>query len=301
MGRILFMKSPLRRSGPTFIRAVVVLLLATTSAHAEPRRIVSTSPSITEALFALGLGSHVVGVSNYCEYPPEVKSLPKVGTFLSPDPELIARLKPDLVIVHKLPNALTNRLTALHISYAEVEGGGLTDAYLEIQQIGDAAGVKERAEKLVAAMRSRLDRLRTQTAGKKRPSVIFVIGRDPGTLSNLIAVGQDGFLNDLIDVDGGVNVIARDSTQPYPHISLETILRDHPDVLIDMGDMGDSPEERQRQATENRALWNAVANLSAAQTGRVYCLTSTAFVVPGPRITEAAEILFSILQGKNPE
>jgi len=230
-----------------------------------------------------------------------VKDLPKVGTFLRPDAERIARLKPDLVIVNKLPNDLTNRLAALHIPYAEVDQGGLTDAYSEIREIGEAAGAKERADKLVATMRSRLDHIRTQMAGKKKPRVILVIGRDPGTLSNIIAVGQDNFLNELIEVAGGINIIAQESTQPYPHISLETILREHPDVLIDMGDMGDSPAERQRKAAENRALWNAVPNLSAVQNGRVYCLTSTAFVVPGPRITEAAETLFSILQGKKPE
>ena len=286
---------------PTFLRLVLLFLLAAISAQAEPQRIVSTSPSITEALFALGLGPRVVGVSNYCEYPPQVKDLPKVGTFLRPDAERIARLKPDLVIVNKLPNDLTNRLAALHIPYAEVDQGGLTDAYSEIREIGEAAGAKERADKLVATMRSRLDHIRTQMAGKKKPRVIFVIGRDPGTLSNIIAVGQDNFLNELIEVAGGINIIAQESTQPYPHISLETILREHPDVLIDMGDMGDSPAERQRKAAENRALWNAVPNLSAVQNGRVYCLTSTAFVVPGPRITEAAETLFSILQGKKPE
>ncbi|HEY1658800.1 MAG TPA: cobalamin-binding protein [Candidatus Sulfotelmatobacter sp.] len=290
-----------RRLSPTFTRTVVVVLLLAASALAEPHRIVSTSPSITETLFALGLGPRVVGVSNYCEYPPEVKNLPKVGTFLRPDPERIARLNPDLVILHKMPSDLTNRLTALHIPYAEVDRGGLTDAFSEIRQIGEAAGVKEQGEKLAAMIHTRLDQIHAQTVGKKKPSVIFIIGRDPGTLSNLIVVGRDDFLNDLIEVAGGINVIAQDSTQPYPHISLETILRDHPDVLIDMGDMGDSPEERDRKATESRALWNAVPNLSAVQNGHIYCLTSTAFVVPGPRVTEAAELLFSILQGKNPQ
>jgi iron complex transport system substrate-binding protein len=279
----------------------LVLLLAATIAQAEPHRIVSTSPNITETLFALGLGSRVVGVSNYCEYPPQVKNLPKVGTFLRPDPELIARLKPDLVIVHKLPNELTNRLTALHIPYVEVDRGGLTDAYSEIRQVGDATGAKEQAEKLLATMHNRLDEIHAQTAGKKKPTVIFVIGRDPGTLSNLIVVGRDNFLNDLMDVAGGTNVIAQESTQPYPQIGLETILRAQPDVLIDMGDMGDTSEERERKATENRALWKAVPNLSAVKNGHVYSLASTAFVVPGPRMTEAAEILFRLFQGKTPE
>ena len=75
-----------------------------------------------------------------------------MGTFLRPDAERIARLKPDLVIVHKLPNDLTNRLAALHIAYAEVDGGGLTDAYSEIRQIGDATGANPQADKLIATL-----------------------------------------------------------------------------------------------------------------------------------------------------
>lgn len=298
------MRPAFGRQSRSYLRSLLVFLaclLVEASGFADPRRIVSTSPSITEILFALGLGSHVVGVSNYCEYPAEVKDLPRVGTYLRPDPERIARLKPDLVIVHKLPNELTNRLTALHITYAEVDRGGLTDAYAEIRHIGEAVGAKEQADRLVATMRARLDHIRAQTAGQKRERVVFVIGRDPGTLSNLVVVGRDNFLNDLIEIAGGINVIAQESSQPYPHISLETILRYRPDALIDMGDMGSTPEERERKANENRALWAAVPNLSAVRDGHVYCLTSTAFVVPGPRAVEAAELLFTVLQGKKPE
>src|SRR5689334_16231395 len=81
----------------------------------EPRRIVSTSPSITETLFALGLGDRVIGVSQYCRYPPEVTKLPKVGTFLAPDAERIAALRPDLVVIHETGNGVDRRLAALHI------------------------------------------------------------------------------------------------------------------------------------------------------------------------------------------
>lgn len=289
------------RSHLKSVAALLACLLVPARASARPQRIVSTSPSITEILFALGLGPHVVGVSNYCEYPEQVKDLPRVGTFLRPNAERIARLRPDLVIVHKLPNDLTNRLNALHINYAEVDRGGLTDAYSEIRQIGEATGANEQADRLVAKIQARLQQIRMQTVGKKKPSVIFVIGRDPGTLSNLVVVGRDKFLNELIQVAGGTNVIAEESPEPYPHISLETILRSQPDVLIDMGDMGNGPAERERNAKEGRALWNAVSNLSAVKEGHIYCLTSTAFVVPGPRAIEAAEMLFTILQGTKPK
>ncbi len=296
--RLGFVSTPRSR---TLLRVLVLCVLAISGAQAEPRRIVSTSPSITEALFALGLGSRVVGVSNYCEYPAQVKDLPKVGTFLRPDPELIARLRPDLVLLHKLPNDVTDRLSALHIPYAVVDRGGLTDAYTEIEQVGEAAGAKTQAEALVAKIRSRLEQVRSQSAKEKKPTVVFVIGREPGTLSGLILVGRDLFLNDLIEVAGGTNVIARDSSQPYPHVSIETILRINPDVIIDMGDMGATVQERERKTVESRGLWRQVSKLSAVKNDRVYSLASTAFVVPGPRVTEVAETLFMLLHGKKPE
>src|SRR5262245_31749554 len=91
-------------------RLIAILLLAVLSAPAQPQRIISTSPSITETLFALGLGPRVVGVSEYCRFPEEVIRLPKTGTFLRPNAEQIARLQPDLVIVHKLQSDLVTRM-----------------------------------------------------------------------------------------------------------------------------------------------------------------------------------------------
>src|SRR3977135_3477380 len=90
---------------------------------AAPVRIVSTSPSITETLFAMGLGDRVVGVSTYCQYPEIVKTLPKVGTFLQPETEVIARLPPDLVIVDTGPHDVVRQLTTLGIPSVTVERG----------------------------------------------------------------------------------------------------------------------------------------------------------------------------------
>jgi iron complex transport system substrate-binding protein len=79
-------------------------------AQINPRRIVSTAPSITETLFALGVGDRVVGVSRFCNYPPEVQKLPKVGSYIKPDVEAIARLLPDLVILQQSQSEQIDRL-----------------------------------------------------------------------------------------------------------------------------------------------------------------------------------------------
>src|SRR6476620_7807095 len=110
-------------------RRLIPGLLLALAAFAQPSRIVSTSPSITETLFALGLGDRVVGVSTFCRYPDAVKALPKVGTFLKPQAEVIARLRPDLVIVHGGPHDVARQLSTLAIRTISVDRGTLPSVY----------------------------------------------------------------------------------------------------------------------------------------------------------------------------
>ena len=63
-----------------------------------PQRVISLAPSVTETLFALGFGNRVVGVTTYCDYPPEARRLPKIGGFTNPSVEAIVATRPDLVI-----------------------------------------------------------------------------------------------------------------------------------------------------------------------------------------------------------
>ena len=136
--------------------AAVLCLCAAPVEAADPARIVSTSPSITETLFALGLGDRVVGVSTYCRYPQAALRLPKVGSFMRPDAELIARLRPDLVIVHAGPHTVPQQLSALGIASITVDRGTLAGVYSSIRAIGAAAGVADRAARLVAELEARL-------------------------------------------------------------------------------------------------------------------------------------------------
>jgi iron complex transport system substrate-binding protein len=255
-----------------------------------PARIVSTSPSITETLFALGLGDRVVGVSRFCRYPSAVAALPKVGTFLKPDTEAIASLRPDLVFVHGGPNTAASQLQTLGIKTATIDRGTLPTVFTTIQQIGAAAGVSDRATRLIADLRAGLDRVKAAVAGRPPRRVLIIVGRRVGTLTDLVAVGPGSYLHDLAAIAGGTNVLA-DVKLDYPRISMETIISLAPDVIIDVGEMGESPADadRRRQATE--VLWRQQTLVKAAQTGAVHATTDEAFVVPGPRILEVARTM----------
>jgi iron complex transport system substrate-binding protein len=275
-----------------------VALQAVFAGRAVPARIVSTSPSITETLFALGLGDRVVGVSTYCRFPAEVARLPKIGTFLKPDAELIAGLRPDLVVVHEVSTGIDRKLASLRIPYVIVERGTLASVFSSIRQIAAAAGVAPRGDALVADLERRLNAIRRSGASASPVRVLFIIGRRPGMLADLVAVGPGSYINDLIEIAGGTNVLAIPGQPEYPRISMETVLRLDPDVIVDTVDMGETEAERVQRQPINERLWKAYPSLGAVKTGRLHAATTDALVVPGPRVVDAAEWVQGLLQQK---
>jgi iron complex transport system substrate-binding protein len=269
-------------------------LLAQTRLH----RIVSTAPSITEALFALGLGSQVVGVSQYCDFPPEVQSLPKVGTYVKPDAEAIARLAPDLVILQRTSSELTNRLSALDISFLEVPHGTLNDVYTGIQLIAKAAGVPERASMLIGQIQSSLNSIQVKARALPSPRVLIIANRRQGTLTDLVAIGPDNYVNQILEIAGGTNVLSQPGLPQYPHISLETVLRENPDVILDLTGTQKTEAQRKMDSASTLSLWQQNKELTAVRTGHVYVGTSNALLVPGPRTAEATQILFDYIHRK---
>jgi iron complex transport system substrate-binding protein len=281
-----------------FLWSAALAALATRlSAQQRLQRIVSTAPSITEALFALGLGDKVVGVSRFCDFPAVVQKLPKVGTYLAPDAEAIARLTPDLVILQRISSELTDRLRALHIAFIEVPHGTLNDVYTGIALIARAAGVPERADVLVNRIKYGLAAIQAKAKRLQSPRVLVIINRRPGMLADITAVGPDSYLQQLLEIAGGTNVLAKPGLPLYPRIALETVLREDPDVILDLTGQQESEAERQAAVSQVAALWRQVPQLRAVRNGRIIVGTSNVLLVPGPRAPEAAQLLFDYMHG----
>ena len=280
--------------------AIAVLLLIRPlplSAQTKPQRIVSTAPSITETLFALGVGDRVVGVSRFSNYPPQVQKLPKIGGYVGPDVEAIARLTPDLVIFQRGPTELPDRMNALHIPFVEVPHRTLEDIFTEIQLIGKAAGVPDRSAALIAHIKEALDAIQSRAKTMPSPRVLVIVDRQQGTLNNLTAVGPNNYVNQILEIAGGTNVLAQAGIPQYPRISLETVLRENPDVIIDLSGTQETEAARRGSGVATVALWGQYHDLAAVRNGHVYAGTTNSLVVPGPRTPIAAQQLFDFVHG----
>jgi iron complex transport system substrate-binding protein len=255
----------------------------------KAQRIVSLVPAVTEMLFAIGAGSQVVGVSTYDHFPPEVEQLPKVGALIDPDTERIFALRPDLIVVYGSQSDVEARFDKAGIQTFNYRHGG-TDAILgvfdTITGLGAATGREAQAREVVVRMTAGIDDLRNRMAGLSRPRTLLIIGRQPGTLQGVYAAGGNGFLNEMLEIAGGQNVledVKRESVQP----SSETLLRLAPEVLIELraiAPAGNYPGG-------DLEVWNTLASIPAVRDRRVHALVGDYVVVAGPRIVQGAEAM----------
>ncbi|MEE2636988.1 MAG: helical backbone metal receptor [Acidobacteriota bacterium] len=276
------------------LRQVCGLVLLTASfaaAQASPTRIVSLVPALTEALFAMGAGHAVVGVSSFDTYPPDVMSRPKVGGLVDPDLERILTLRPGLVVLYGSQADQIAQLRRAGIEVFASTHGGLRETLSVIRTLGTRVRRPDAAAALVTSIEDRLDDIRRRVAGRDRPSVLLVFGREPGTLRNVYASGGVGFLHDMLEAAGGRNVFA-DMSRESVQLTSEAILRAAPEVILEL--TYDDLMTPDTQATEI-AVWSRLSSIPAVRAGRVFLLLGHQFVQPGPRVAEATAAIATTL------
>ena len=276
----------------TVLTLALLILAATAGAQQAPQRVISLVPALTEMVFAIGAGDRVVAVSSYDDDPPQVRPLPRVGALIDPDVERIISLRPDLVLLYGSQADLMTQLTRASIPYFEYRHSGLAGVTETIKALGQRLGQVSQANAVASAIDGRLSAIKQRTASSKKPRTLLVFGRDSGSLRSIYASGGRGFLHDMLEVAGAVNVFA-DIKAESVEASTEMILARAPEVILELRSADES--DGQRLEIES---WKQLASMPAVRANRIYLLTGKSLVVPGPRVVEGVERMAAALHPK---
>ena len=264
---------------------LLALLLAAAACGGVPegghaavgRRIVSLAPSITETVFALGLGDRVVGVDDYSNWPAaETAVLPKLGGLFDPNLEALAALEPDLAIVLPSQRELGEQLVELGVEVLEVPSDSLADVERAATAIAERCGVTEAGRRLVERLRRDLAPAPLADA----PPTALVVGRQPGQLATVLVAAPGTYFDELLGRLEVVNVFA-DAGQPYPQVGLESFVGRRPRALIELQGEPLSAAQRERLRDD----WLAAPGLALAD-ACVSVIDGYEVLTPGPRLTE---------------
>ena len=248
-----------------------------------PKRIVSLAPSITEMLFAIGAGDSVVGVTEFCDYPPEARTKTPVGDS-RPNLEAILALEPDLVLAMEVVrDDVLEKLQHLKIPLFIMEAQSFEHVYSHIQTLGRILHRVKDADALVHTMRRDIQAIGDKTKSLPKPRILYVVYHEP-----FITVGPGSFIHHLLELAGGDNV-AKDAGHAYPRLSMEVVLQKDPEILLfpSMAGQG-SPETDLGQWTR----WTA---MTAVKTNRLHFVPWTLISRPGPRIGQGLAVLARII------
>ena len=246
-----------------------------------PERIISTAPSNTEILFALGLGDKVVGVTTYCNYPPEAPEKEKIGGFSTVDIEKIISLNPDMVLASSITgDENIKKLEDKGITVLIVEPKNIDEILKAIELIGNVTGKENEAKSLTENMLKRINKVKENSKNlKEKPKVMYVVWHEP-----LMSAGKNTFANDIIEIAGGENIYS-DMEIQYPTISLESVIDRNPDIIIASVGHGDAGNLTYNYVMNEPRL----KDVNAVKNKRVYEIDADIMNRPGPRISDALE------------
>jgi iron complex transport system substrate-binding protein len=256
------------------------------ASHAEaPDRIITLAPSMTEIMFAVGLDDRIVGVTNFCDYPEEAKSKPKIGGMSNPSLEAVVSLKPDIVLMTTdgNPKEFEQRLRAMNIKTYVFRARTIAQLPDGIRQLGEALDEKERFNILASDIEESLKGFRTKRIAGGR-KVLFMVWPEP-----LMVAGPGTAIHDAINLIGAVN-IAADAKIQYPKYSIEEIVRRSPEVIF----IGKAAGMDMQQTA--RGFLERISYIPAVKDRKVYYVSDHLYRL-GPRIIPGMQELAEYLEG----
>lgn len=264
---------------------IIVFLFITHLLFAQedvPQRIISLGPSITKALYLLGVQDKLIANTIYCIYPPEAKKKERVGTAQKVNIEKVYSLKPDLVLATSLVDQRsTEKLKNLGIRVVTFSTPrDFNDICKQFLELGRLVGKENEAKEIVERAENEAALIREKVKNLYKPKVLIQVGARP-----LVAATGNYFVNDYIEFAGGIN-IAKDAKESI--YSRERVLKENPDVII-ITTMGIA-------VGEERKIWQKYEILNAAKFNQIYIIDTDKITSPTPQsfvktIEEFAHIL----------
>ena len=251
---------------------------------APPQRIISLVPSVTEIIYALGGEDRLVGVTDFCDWPPEATQKPRVGGMLAPNLETVVALRADLVVATSEGNRREtfDQLERLRIPVFIVNPHRMSDVLAVIAQLGELTGRQAAVGPLIRTLTRRIKAVENAVRPYPRPKVLYVLWPEP-----LIVPGRLGLVNELIELAGGASVTAREPAS-YPRFSLEAVAARAPEVIILARHGADGTPLA-------RAPWERLTALPAVRAGRVHSVDGTYLHRYGPRVVDGLEMLARVI------
>ena len=278
-----------------FLSCLVLFWTAACTTHEKPKetalscqRIVSTAPSITETLFELGLGENVVGVTENCRYPEEVKNKEKIGKAFSISSEAVIALKPDIVFVLSAYGELAAKMKAAGMNTVVLEQSSVQGFVDSIDVVAETCKIQEKGKNFKMKFDPYLKK--TESTGNRK-KILILVGRDyeSTSIKDAYAVGNDRFLNEIIGLSGAEN--AYTGNMPYPKIQLEGILSLNPDIVIDIVTASDLTPQKLEFIEKS---WSNL-DIKAVKDGKIFIKTDDFWSLPGPRFVKIIEEIKNIL------
>ena len=274
--------------------ALFVCSIYSIDGHAASQRVISTSPAITEILFALGAGDRVVGVTDYCSFPKKACLLPSIGGPLNPSTETWIALKPDLIIIQEDSIVINKHATILKIPILKVSVNNLENILTSIQAIANTMQVSKRGNQLVDKINSEIKQYRTRLRKLKPRQVLMLLSDTNDPSRDLYAVGRNTFLNELLSIAGGENILP-DTMATYPKISKEFIIAKSPEIIIEIGPKSNLSSDG---ILDRKKTWGKYPTLNAVKNNRLYFIGADYILIPGPRLIN---ILDDLTRNIHPE
>lgn len=250
-----------------------------------PRRIISMAPNITEGLYALGAQDNIVGVTEFCDYPPETKQKTKVGGYDNANYEMVAALKPDVVLitVESINRPMYQALQNLGIKMFVLNAKNVDGVAAMMNTLGKLTGKEKEAQSISSKIKSERDSINKGNDSDTQKKCLVIVGTNP-----IMTASKTSFINEIMLLSGLDNIYA-DSPMDYPTISYEDITVKNPAYLL----LPYDTTKTDKLKVELDEIRKQLSSVEAVKKNNFIIVDNNVVFRPGPRVIDAVRIIRS--------